>query len=47
MQSYLAIFLKLKILQKQIDWIKGYKEREARGEEYYFITLDEMENDLA
>ena len=28
-------------MQKQIDWIKGYKEREARGEEYYFITLDE------
>lgn len=26
-------------IQKQIDYIKGYKEREARGEDYYFIFL--------
>lgn len=24
-------------LEKQIDWIKSYKERENRGEDYYFI----------
>ena len=24
-------------IQKQIDYIKDYKEREARGEDYYFI----------
>lgn len=24
-------------VQKQIEWIAAYKEREARGEEYYFI----------
>lgn len=28
-------------LQQQIDWIKGYKARESRGEEYYFIGIDE------
>ncbi len=24
-------------LQKQIDWIRSYKQREAEGKEYYFI----------
>lgn len=24
-------------IQKQIEWIRQYKERESRGEEYYFI----------
>lgn len=28
-------------LQQQIDWINGYKERESKGEEYYFIGIDE------
>lgn len=26
-------------LNDQINWIRAYKEREARGEEYYFVSI--------
>lgn len=28
-------------LQQQINWINDYKERESKGDEYYFIGIDE------
>lgn len=28
-------------LESQINWINEYKKRESRGEEYYFIGIDE------
>lgn len=31
-------------LEKQIEWIKAYKEREKQGKEFYFITIDENGN---
>jgi hypothetical protein len=31
-------------LEQQIKWLKQYKERELKGEEYYFLVGDETEN---
>lgn len=34
-------------LEKQKLWIKEYKKREFRGEEYYFIAVDENNEEFA
>ena len=31
-------------LAQQVDWIERYKERERKGEEYYFVYTDETGN---
>jgi hypothetical protein len=32
-------------LDNQVQWLRAYKEREARGKEYYFIYTDEQQHD--
>lgn len=33
-------------INDQINWINEYKKREALGEEYYFVAVDEQDNPL-
>ena len=35
-----------KSISDQINWIEAYKNREAKGLEYYFIAIDQNENRL-
>jgi len=33
-------------LEQQVEWIRGYKKREADGREYYFLYTDEQSQPL-
>jgi len=32
--------------QKQLDWLKGYKQRETNGTDYYFVIVDKDIGDI-